>query len=228
MGILFGSSGPSKMEQVKQNATDFVDALHIEGTHFGAVSQFDSSYTVGQPRSDPGRVTSDISALSTGGQTALYDSIITSMATLQKAQVDGERTAMPALLLTLTDGKENESDATLEEVREAIAKLGFVPQNRCYFAIAGIGDASQQELRDICDGGRGIYTHTDDDIDAAFALFVAATVAVVRGRESYQSIQKNEQQLSVTQLEREFKAIGAMPMEYMLNIDTSGSMSNTA
>jgi Mg-chelatase subunit ChlD len=226
MGLLFGSSSPSKMAQVKENSKEFVDTLHVQGTHYGAVSHFDSSYTVGQPRSDPGRVKRDISGLSTGGKTALYDSIVTSMVTLQKAQVDGDRTAMPALLLTLTDGKENRSDASLDDVREAIAELGFVPQNRCYFAIAGIGDASQRELRRICEDGLGIYTHTDSDMEKAFKLFVAATVAVVRGRQSYRGIRKNEQQMSITQLEREFQAIGAMPMEYMLNVDTSGSMSN--
>lgn len=228
MGLIFGSSGPTKIEQVKDNSKEFVDTLHKKGTHFGAISHFDSSYTVGQPHSDPDRVMRDVGDLSTGGGTALYDSIVSSMATLQKAQMEGGRTSMPALLLTLTDGKENRSDRNLSDVREAIGKLGFVPQNRCYFAIAGIGSASQQELKDICKGGRGIFTHADDDMEEAFKLFIAATIAVVRGRQSYRTIRKNEKGMSVKQLERQFEGITAIPMEYMLNIDTSGSMSNSA
>ncbi|WP_430504543.1 vWA domain-containing protein [Haloparvum sp. PAK95] len=225
---LFSSSGPSKMKRVKDNSKDFVDDLHKEGRHFGAVSHFDNSYSVGKPRKTPREVKSDIGSLSTGGRTALYDSIIKSVLTLQKAQVEGGRTGMPALLLTFTDGIENESDAQLEDVREAIRKAGFLPRNRCYFAIAGVGDASQQELRDICKGGLGVYTHTDDDIEEAFKLFIAATLAVVKGRESYAEVKKKAESKSLKVLVRKFEKIDILPMEYMFNIDTSQSMSKTS
>lgn len=226
-GLFFGSSGKSKIKLVKENSLEFVDELHNDGRHFGAVSQFNQSYDVGSPQTNATDVKSDIRSLSTSGRTALYDSIVKSVLTLQHAQVEGERTRMPALLLTFTDGIENESEAELEDVRNAIQKTGFVPQNRCYFAIAGIGDASQQELRDICSGGLGIYTHTDDDIEEAFKLFIAATLAVVKGRESYVSIEKNERSRSLKALTREFEGVDILPMEYMLNIDTSSSMSKT-
>lgn len=225
---LFSSSGPSKMKRVKDNSKDFVDDLHKEGRHFGAVSHFDNSYSVGKPRKTPREVKSDIGSLSTGGRTALYDSIIKSVLTLQKAQVEGGRTGMPALLLTFTDGIENESDAQLEDVREAIRKAGFLPRNRCYFAIAGVGDASQQELRDICKGGLGVYTHTEDDIEEAFKLFIAATLAVVKGRESYAEVKKKAESKSLKVLVRKFEQVEILPMEYMFNIDTSQSMSKTS
>jgi len=149
------------------------------------------------------------------------------MYTIQRAQVEQERTGVPALLLTFTDGKENKSDADLDEVRTAIKDLGFVPQNRCYFAIAGIGDASQQQLKDICKNGLGLYTHTDDDVEEAFKLFLAATIAIVKGRESYAAIRENEQEKSLKALVREFEGVVIGPMEYMLNLDTSGSMSKS-
>lgn len=225
---LFSSSGPSKMKRVKDNSKDFVDDLHKEGRHFGAISHFDNSYSVGKPRKTPREVKSDIGSLSTGGRTALYDSIIKSVLTLQKAQVEGGRTGMPALLLTFTDGIENESDAQLEDVREAIRKAGFLPRNRCYFAIAGVGDASQQELRDICKGGLGVYTHTEDDIEEAFKLFIAATLAVVKGRESYAEVKKKAESKSLKVLVRKFEQVEILPMEYMFNIDTSQSMSKTS
>ncbi len=216
------------MKRVKDNSKDFVDDLHKEGRHFGAISHFDNSYSVGKPRKTPREVKSDIGSLSTGGRTALYDSIIKSVLTLQKAQVEGGRTGMPALLLTFTDGIENESDAQLEDVREAIRKAGFLPRNRCYFAIAGVGDASQQELRDICKGGLGVYTHTEDDIEEAFKLFIAATLAVVKGRESYAEVKKKAESKSLKVLVRKFEQVEILPMEYMFNIDTSQSMSKTS
>lgn len=225
MGLFF-SSGPSKMSVVKDNSKQFVETLHKKGTHLGAVSQFDSSYTVGTARKSPKDVKSDIDDLSTGGKTALYDSVLDSMERLRIAQKTG-RAPIPALLLTFTDGKENKSDASLDTVKQKIKQLGFVPRNGCYFAIAGIGSASQKELEEICAKGRGIYTHTDDDIREAFGLFLAATLAVIEGRQSYKSIRKNEKKMSYRKLERRFKKRGVIPMQYMLNIDTSGSMSNS-
>lgn len=213
------------MKQVKENSTLFVEKLHKEDRHVGSVSHFNNSYEVGTPRKRASEVTADIKSLSSDGGTALYDSIIQSILTLQHAQTRGHRTEIPALLLTFTDGKENESDASLEDVRKVIRETGFVPRNRCYFAIAGIGRASQQELQDICSGGLGVYTHTDDDIEEAFKLFIAATLAVVKGRESYASMEQNEHSKSLKVLVREFEGLDILPMEYMLNIDSSGSMS---
>jgi Mg-chelatase subunit ChlD len=213
------------MAIVKDNSKEFVGKLHKEGTHLGAISEFDDGYTVGTPRKQPGTVKSDIRNLSAGGGTALYDSIIESMERLRSAQVTGN-IPLPALLLTFTDGKENRSDASRQELKNTIESLGFKPHNHCYFAIAGIGSASQSELRDICSDGRGIYTHTDDDIEEAFALFLKATIAVVEGRESYAEIRRNEDRLSLRELRRRFKKISVIPLQYMLNIDTSGSMDN--
>jgi hypothetical protein len=226
-GLFFGSSGTSKMQQVKDNSREFVDTLHDDGRHIGSVSSFDTSYNVGTPQTEAGKVKRDLRQLSTGGRTALYDSIINSVVTLRRAQIEGGRADMPALVLTFTDGIENESEADLQEVRSAIKQAGFVPRNRCYFAIAGIGDASQQQLREICEGGYGLYTHTDDDIESAFKLFIAATLAVVRGRQSYAKVRKNEESKSLKMLVREFEKIDILPMEYMLNVDTSKSMSKT-
>lgn len=215
------------MKRVKSHSKEFVETLHKEGAHYGAVSHFDSSYSVGRLRGNVDEITSDIDALSTGGKTALYDSIISSMYTIHKAQVEQDRVGVPALLLTFTDGKENKSDADLSDVRTAIKELGFAPQNRRYFAIAGIGRASQQQLKDICKNGLGLYTHTDDDVEEAFKLFVAATLAVVKGRESYAAIRENEQEKSLKALVHEFEGVVVGPLEYMLNIDTSGSMSKS-
>jgi len=223
MGLFFGSSGPSKLSVVKDNSKEFVEKLHRENSHLGAISKFDSSYSVGTPRKDPEDVKSDISSLSSGGKTALNDSIIDSMKALRNAQISG-KAPIPALLLTFTDGKENRSEHSLTDVQETIDDLGFKPSNRCYFAIAGIGSASQQDLKNMCSDGRGLYTHTDDDIQQAFALFLKATLAVVKGRQSYREIKKNEENLSLKQLERRFTQIRVIPLQYMLNIDTSGSM----
>lgn len=227
MGWLFGSSGPSKLSVVKDNSKEFVEELHRENTHLGAVSNFDSSYSVGKARKDPEEVKSDVTSLSSGGKTALNDSIIESMKTLRHAQISG-RAPFPALLLTFTDGKENVSEHTLTDVQDTIDELGFKPDNGCYFAIAGIGSASQQDLRKMCSNERGLYTHTDDDIQQAFGLFLKATLAVVKRRQSYREIKKNEENLSLKKLERRFTQIRAIPLQYMLNIDTSGSMNNSA
>lgn len=226
-GLFTKSTGASKMAQVKDYSIDFVDTVHRNGTHFGTISHFNTTYSIGTPRTKADDIISDIKSLSPSGRTALYDSIIKSMHTIQKSRVNQNRTGIPALLLTFTDGIENESHADLDEVRTAIKELGFHPKNRCYFAIAGIGDASQQELRDICDGGLGLYTHADDDIQAAFKLFLIATLAVVYGRESYAEIREHDKGKSLKAIIREFEGITIGPVEYMLNIDASSSMSKT-
>lgn len=227
MGILF-NSGPSKLSIVKDNSTEFVDTVHKDGLHYGTVASFNEEYDISSLSSRASRVKTNIDALSASGNTALFDSIIDSMLFLRKAQRKYNRSNVPALVLTLTDGKDNRSDASADDVRQAIRDFGFLPRNNCYFAIAGIGDASQQQLEDICEGGHGIYTHTDDDIDKAFGLFAASTLAVVRGKQSYTAIRKEGDSLTLAAFRRKYAKLGVRPVDYVLTIDRSKSMSKSA
>ncbi|MDG5777875.1 hypothetical protein VB773_19810 [Haloarculaceae archaeon H-GB2-1] len=72
-----------------------------------------------------------------------------------------------------------------------------------------------------------MYTHTDDDIDAALSLFLAVTLAVIRGRTLYAAVREHEDGLSFAGFEEIFRKLGLIPVDYLLNIDRSKSMSRT-
>ncbi|MDG5777874.1 hypothetical protein VB773_19815 [Haloarculaceae archaeon H-GB2-1] len=125
MGLFTSSSDPSKLKHVQNNSEEFVESLHAKDVDYGAVAGFNGDYEFGRFR--PEHVRQEISALEASGDTALYDSLITSMYAMQEAQARHNQSKVPALLLTHTDGEENASDASLEHVRKAISKPGFHP-----------------------------------------------------------------------------------------------------
>jgi hypothetical protein len=126
------------------------------------------------------------------------------------------------MVLTFTDGKNTES-GSVADVRKTIEQHNFFPQNNCFFAIAGVGDASESCLREICAGGYGLYTHTND-ISAIFNLFqlVVQRIAVQVGA---RFTRVDISGLRVEQLQAFARAYGCIfPMDYILNLDRSGSM----
>lgn len=228
MGLFSSSSTESKMDVLQREMCDFVDTVHEDGRCLGAVSTFDTEVSVGEMRQQSSSVESRVDSLTTGGGTALYDSIIAVMANWQRARIEADRVDTPALLVTVTDGMDNESDGSIDDVREAIAGTGFHPKNACYFVLIGVGgDASEDELRQICADGLGMYEHVSH-VEEVLRLVLAATLVGVVRRERYQKVEQKADELSVTELRRELAAVGLRGLDYTLNVDTSGSMSDSA
>lgn len=228
MGLFSSSSTESKMDVLQREMCDFVDTVHEDGRCLGTVSAFDTEVSVGEMRQQSSSVESRLDSLSTGGGTALYDSIIAVMANWQRARIEADRVDTPALLVTVTDGMDNESEGSIHDVREAIAGMGFHPKNACYFVLIGVGsDASEDELRQICADGLGMYEHVSH-VEEVLRLVLAATLVGVVRRERYQKVEQKADELSVTELRRELAAVGLRDLDYTLNVDTSGSMSDAA
>jgi Mg-chelatase subunit ChlD len=216
------------MDVLQREMCDFVDTVHDDGRCLGAVSTFDTEVSVGEMNQQSSSVESTLRGLSTGGGTALYDSIVAVMANWQRARIEANRVETPALLVTITDGMDNESANSIEDVREAIAGTGFHPKNRCYFVLIGVGsDVSESELRQICEGGLGMYEHVSH-VEEVLRLVLAATLVGVVKQERYRKIEESADELSVTELRRELAAVGVRKLDYTLNVDTSGSMSDAA
>lgn len=217
----------SKMDALQQEMTGFVDHIHEDGRCLGAVSTFDDDVSTGQMHQSASTVKDEVETITPNGKTALYDSLVASMVGWQRARIEADRTHVPALLVTVTDGKENASNASLGDVREAIRETGFHPENQCYFVIVGVGDdVSEQELREICEGGHGVYEHVDD-VDEVMKLVIAATLVGIVRQERYQKIEQKAESVDIKELRRDLAAIGLSKLDYMLNIDASGSMSNS-
>jgi|APHM01.1.fsa_nt_gi von Willebrand factor type A domain. len=215
------------MDVLQNEMTEFVDTVHEDGRCLGAVTTFNTSVQTNGMSPEATEVKKQLRDTDTGGKTALYDSIIASVSTWQRGRIKAQREHVPALLITVTDGRENASDATLSDVRKAIRKTGFHPKNRCYFAIVGVGDASASELRNICEGGHGVYQHVSN-MDQIMKLVLAATLVGVVRREQYQEIRKKANEVELRELRRELASVGLRKLDYMLNVDTSGSMSESA
>lgn len=228
MGLFSSSSSESKMDVLQREMCDFVDTVHDDGRCLGAVSTFDTEVSVGEMHQKSSSVESNLGSLSAGGGTALYDSIVAVMANWQRERIEAGRVDTPALLVTVTDGMDNESEGTIDDVREAIADTGFHPKNACYFVLIGVGsDASENELRRICEGGLGMYEHVTH-VEEVLRLVLAATLVGVVKQERYRKVEEKANELSVTELRRELAAVGLRDLDYTLNVDTSGSMSDAA
>jgi hypothetical protein len=218
----------TKMEVLQDEMTDFVDTVHDDDRCLGSVPTFDTEVTLDEMHESGWSVKNQIRTLEPSGRTALYDSIIEVMNKWQHDRVGADRVKVPSLLVTVTDGQDNESKNSIDDVRKAIKGIGFHPENNCYFVLVGVGsNASEDELRRICEGGLGMYRHVNH-VDEVLRLVLAATLVGVARQERYREIEETADELSVRELRRELTAVGIQDLDYMLNIDSSGSMGNSA
>jgi hypothetical protein len=215
----------SKMEVLKQEASRFVRELHLEGLHWGCVNSFNSSVNIGEMTTNESEILSQIDRLRSDGNTALFRSISDSISTLCERHHKAGREGVPMMVLTFTDGINNEG-SSVANVRKSIEEYNFFPDNNCFFAIAGVGQASESVLQDICKESYGLYTHTDK-IEEVFTLFkqVVLQIAIQVGTR-FQSI--STENLHHERLEAFAQTFGAIfPIDYVLNLDRSYSMSES-
>ncbi|KPN29275.1 hypothetical protein SY89_03509 [Halolamina pelagica] len=212
-----------KITTMKRRAKGFVDEIHCDGRHYGVVNSFDSSCSLGTLRPSSSSLKSDIRKLSAGGQTALYDSVYHSIGSLAKAHYDADRHGIPMAVLTFTDGKENNSTRGVGDVRKLIRDLEFFPSNNCYFIIAGVGEASETQMQELCRDDYGLYISASD-IDEVFSTFKRLLLKLVLKDE--RAAVKSRKNGKVVKVEGHKRSVGASikEVDYALNLDCSGSM----
>lgn len=208
---------------MKRRAKDFVDEIHVPGGHTGIINSFDSSVHIGSAETSPSALKSQIGRLSASGQTALYDSIYHSIGSLATAHYKANRQGIPMAVLTFTDGKENRSNKSVDDVRRLIRESNFFPKNNCYFIIAGVGNASEREMKELCRGGYGLYIDADS-IHEVFASFKSILLSKLTERKSV-AVQKKRNGKVVRARQTTVKPKAAIKnLDYALNLDCSGSM----
>lgn len=212
-----------KIDTMKRRAREFIDEVHCDGRHFGVINSFDSSCSLGALQSSSSGLKSDVNGLSAGGQTALYDSIYHSIRSLAKTHYKANRNGIPMAVLTFTDGKENNSSRSAQDVRELIRDLNFFPKNNCYVIVAGVGNASDREMETLVTNGHGLYISARN-IDEVFDQFKKLLLQLVlKEQEAAVKTRKGGKVVRVKETER---SVGASikEVDYALNLDCSGSM----
>jgi len=106
-----GSMRPA-IAAAKEAANEFVASMPAD-VSIGVETFGDSVAVLTSPTADRGLVSQNINAISTGGNTALYDSVV----------IAGQQfspTASHKVLVLLSDGKDDGSTATLDEAVAAV------------------------------------------------------------------------------------------------------------
>jgi hypothetical protein len=212
-----------KIITMKNGAKEFIDQIHIDGTHTGIVNSFDSSVSLGTLRSSVGPLKSRIDGLSASGQTALYDSIYHSIGSLSEAHYSANRHGIPMAVLTFTDGQENRSKRDVGDVRSLIRKLDFFPSNNCYVIIAGVGNASEQEMKELCRDGYGLYIDANG-IDEVFSMFRRVLTSLIRKKKSSAVRIRQDGKIIEAKKSTVTPGVAIKKLDYGLNLDCSASM----
>lgn len=223
--------GTSRLEKMQDEVCDFVNALHVNNYHVGQLLDFDSEVRVRPPTTKSEELTDQIEEdLSTGGKTALNEAVCAGIDELRSWHYGAGRGDVPMMVLIFTDGKENKSDIDAKDVRQKIRTAGFVPEHNCYLAIAGIGDADEDQLKALTANQHGLYAEEVDSIEAVVGLWAqvvlhAVPVPTKLRRELLVALKRGELEAHelLEVLWREIPAV--RPIDYCLVVDTSGSMS---
>ena len=97
-----------------------------------------------------------------GGMTALYDAIVAGVAEMKETRTRRPGQKMVFEHLVITDGGDNSSSTSLEQVREQVAKPGLKDYHLVLIAV-GIGSSSTKaNMRSICDNGHSSFIEVDD------------------------------------------------------------------
>jgi hypothetical protein len=212
-----------KITTMKRRAKGFVDEIHRDGRHYRVVNSFDSSCSLGTLRPSSGGLKSDIRRLSPGGRTALCDSVYHSIDPLATAHYDADRHGIPMAVLTFTDGRENNSTRGVRDVRTLISDLEFFPSNNCYFIIAGVGEAPERQMRELCRDDYGLYISASD-IEEVFSTFKRLLLKLVlKDERAAVTARENGK---VVKVEGRRRSVGASiaAVNYALTLDCSASM----
>jgi len=152
-----GSMGGGELADAKEAAKTFVDQLRV-GDQASVIS-FSDGVRVDQPfTSDAEALKSAIDDLFSGGGTALYDGMIRG---IEEIELEANSPAV----LALTDGQENESSNSKQDVIDLANQAG-VP----VYTIGLGGNVNTDDLQDIADqtGGRFFQAPNSSDLETIY------------------------------------------------------------
>jgi Ca-activated chloride channel family protein len=152
-----GSMRGQAIRDAKQAAIDFI--TEIRGIDRVGVVSFDDTVTViARLATDKGSLSKDIQKISVGKDTALNDAVKRSLQLL--APFTGRRA-----VVVLTDGKENRSTATREEIIQEAVRSG-IP-----IITVGLGkevDVAALEVMAERSGGRAVFAQTSGELSRLY------------------------------------------------------------
>lgn len=153
-------------------------------------------------------------------RTRLYDSIVVSVLQFA-ATANGQR---PWLLVILTDGGDNGSEASMQQAVEALQMYNKASDN--FAIIVGISDeAETRTLQRMANDSGSLYFHARDS-EQLLAVFALIALKVVHG------IQVDLAKVHTTNAEAVFaqvsqtQQLGRQPVEMLFLMDISGSMNS--
>lgn len=154
-----GSMNGSAFNQAKTSAKSFLNYVDFSGGDSLEVTEFNSDVYVRLPYSgDQDLLNAAIDSMECTGETALYDAIYLSI--VRAYSQSGQK-----CVLVFTDGIENASKRTLDEVIELSDQTGIPVY------IIGVGTSiDESALKDLadCTGGSYYYSPTTEDLEAIY------------------------------------------------------------
>lgn len=146
----------NKLAGAKEAAKSYVSQMR-PGDQAGLITYDTQVYTVQPITSDTAALTSAIDGLKTGSDTAMYNALLEAEKALESAS--GRKA-----IIVLTDGLDNKSQSTPEDVIAAIGESGLT------ISAVGFGDAStagqaglnEAALKSLAEQSGGIYGYATD------------------------------------------------------------------
>lgn len=145
-----------KLAAAKEAAKSYVSQMRPED-QAGLIAYDTQVYTIQPITSDTAALTSAIDGLETGSDTAMYDALIEAEKALEA--VSGRKA-----IIVLTDGMDNKSHSTLEEVIAGISEEGLTISAIGFGDVGTVGQAGLNEtaLRSLAEQAGGIYGYVTD------------------------------------------------------------------
>lgn len=146
------SMNNGKIDTAKKAALEFLNSVNFQENHLVEVISFNDLVSINQFfTKDKSSLANSISSLPLNGQTALYDALNTSL-------VETSRQSGAKCVIAFTDGQDNKSSTTPEQVVDLSRKLS-IP-----IYIVGIGDQVQNDILTNLSERTGGYFISINDI----------------------------------------------------------------
>lgn len=219
----------SKISVLKRESKSFIDDVHIDGKHAGSIVSFNDSVSVYEFSLRGSSIKGAIGDLDASGRTSLYDSIEASVKHMANFQSEQGMMSKPAVVITFTDGKENESANSKSDVQSAIDDISFYPQNGCWHFIVPVGKkVDKSGLRSLCQGDYGAVVDDADSVHDLGTIFKALLIKVGKLAVEKGMVKKSGNKVEGKAIRKEVDYAKVVPLAYILNLDISSSMSKSA